>query len=142
MARVLRILSAVACLAVVTAGCGGAAQPQKLAVHGVPQALASDWERRASAIASAAAAGNNCNAQQLANALRSDVIKREHKLPLRLRAPLLTGVNSLAERIRCVVTVPTPPQKPPKPPPKPPHEHHGHGPGHDHGGGDGGGNDQ
>jgi len=139
MAGVSRILSAAALLAVVTAGCGGAAQPQKLAVHGVPPALANHWERQALAIASAAAAGNNCSALQLTNALRSDVTASEHRLPMRLRAPLLTGVNSLAERITCVVTVPTPPKKPPKP--KPPHEHHGHGH-HGQDGGDGGGNEQ
>jgi len=136
MARVLRILSAAALLAVVTAGCGGAAQPPKLAVHGVPRALAQDWEHQASAIASAAAAGNNCSALHLANALRSDVIATQHKLPLRFRTPLLTGVNALADRITCAPTVQTPPKKPPKPP----HEHHG-GHGH-HGHGGGGGNDQ
>ena len=137
MAGVLRILSAVVLFAVVTAGCGGSAEPRNVAVHGVPPALASHWERQTSAIASAASAGNNCSALQLANALRSDVIAREHRLPVRLRAPLISGVNSLAERITCVVTVPTPPKKPPKPP----HEHHGHGHnGQD--GGDGGGNEQ
>jgi hypothetical protein len=126
MARVLRILSAAALLAVVAAGCAGSAPPQKLVLPGVPRALASDWERQASEIASAAAARNSCNALQLANALRSDVIARKHELPRRLRAPLITGVNNLAERITCVPTVQTPPKKPPKPP----HEHHGrHGPG-------------
>jgi hypothetical protein len=134
---VLRILSAAALLAVVAAGCAGAAPRQKLAVRGVPRALASDWERQASAIASAAAAGNSCNALQLANALRSDVIAREHELPLPLRTPLLTGVNKLAERITCVPTLQTPPEKPSKPPHEP-HGRHGHGQGH----GDGGGNEQ
>lgn len=145
MATVLRILSAAALLAVVTAGCGGAAQPQKLAVHGVPLALAHDWEQRASAIASAAATGNNCSALRLANALRSDVKATQHEVPLRLRAPLLTGVNALADRITCVPTVQTPPKKAPsKKAPKPPPEHHGHHGHHDHGHGkgDGGGNDQ
>jgi len=135
---VSRILSAAALLAVVTAGCGGAAQPQELAVRGVPRALAQEWELQASAIASAAAAANNCKALQLANALRSDVIAMQHKVPRRLRAPLLTGVNALAGRLTCVPTVQTP-EKPPKKPPKPPHEHHGH---HGHGDGNGGGNDQ
>ncbi len=136
MARVLRIVSAVALLVVVAAGCGGAARSQRLAVDGVPRALAHNWERQASAIASAAALGNNCNALQLANALRRDVVATEHSVPRRLRTPLLTGVNALADRITCVPTV----QTPPKEPPKPPREHHGpHG---HHGHGDGGGNDQ
>lgn len=138
MATVLRILSAAALLVVVTAGCGDAAQPQKLAVHGVPPALAQDWEHQASAVASAAAAGNDCGALRLANALRSDVIATQHKVPLRLRAPLLTGVNALAGRITCVPTA----QKPPKKPPKPPHDDHGRHGHHGHANGDGGGNDQ
>ena len=135
MARVLRILSAAALFAVVAGGCGGAARPQRLAVHGVPRALAHDWEGQASAIATAAAAGDDCNALQLAHALRRDVIATQHELPPRLRTPLLTGVNALAERITCVMTVPAPPRKPSKPH----HEHHGH---HGHGHGDGGGNEQ
>jgi hypothetical protein len=101
--------------------------------------LARDWERQAAVIASAAAAGNNCNALQLANALRSDVVATEHSVPRRLRTPLLTGVNALADRITCVPTVQ--PKEPPKP--KPTHERHGpHGHHHGHGRGDGGGNDQ
>jgi hypothetical protein len=136
MARVLRILSAAAIVAVVAAGCGGAARPQEVAVHGVPPALAHDWEGKASAIATAAAAGDECDALRLANALRSDVIAEQHKLPVRVRAPLLTGVRALADRITCAPTV----QAPAKKPPKPPHEHHhGHG---RHGNGDGGGNEQ
>jgi len=122
MARVLRILSAAAFLAVVAAGCGGAA-PQKLALHGIPRALAQDWEQRASAIASAAAAGHSCNALRLADALRSDVVATQHKVPLRLRAP----------------TVQTQPKKPPKAP-RPPHEHHGKDGRHGHG--DSGGRDK
>ena len=127
MARVLRILSAAAFLAVVAAGCGGAA-PQKLALHGIPRALAQDWEQRASAIASAAAAGHSCNALRLADALRSDVVATQHKVPLRLRAPLLNGVKALANRITCVPTVQTP------------HEHHGKDGRHGHG--DSGGRDK
>jgi hypothetical protein len=139
MATVLRILSAAALLAVVTAGCGGAARPQKLAAHGVPRALAQDWAQQASAIASAAVAGNDCSALQLANALRSDVKAKQHRVPLRLRRQLLTGVNALAGRITCVPVV----QKPPPKPPKPPHDHHRHhGHGEGNGNGDGGGNDQ
>ena len=132
----LRILWAAALFVVVAAGCGGASGAKEAAVHGVPPALAQAWEGQASAIAAAASAGNSCRALQLANALRSDVIAKEHRLPRRLRSPLSTGVNALADRITCVPTV----QKPPKKPPKPPPEHHGkHG---HHGKGDAGGDEQ
>jgi hypothetical protein len=140
MSRVLRVLSAAALLVVVAAGCGGASEAKKAAVQGVPPALAQAWEGQASAIAAAASAGNSCRALQLANALRSDVNANEHRLPRRLRSPLSTGVNALADRITCVPIVQKPPKKPPKSPPKPPHEHHGKD-GH-HGKGDGGGNEQ
>jgi hypothetical protein len=99
----------------------------------VPRALAQKWASRASAIAAVAAAGNGCRAVQLANSLRDDVIAAEGRVPQRLRSPLVTGVNALADRLTCIqkVTVPKPPQKPPKPhkPPKKPPDHHG--PGHD-----------
>jgi hypothetical protein len=130
----------------VAAGCGGAARPQKAAVHGVPRALAQDWAAQASAIAAAAAARNDCHAQELALSLRSQVMQKQHLLPLRLRSPLVTGLDSLVGRTTCTqtVTVETTsgPPKPhgPKPPEKhgpqhkpPPHDH-GHGDGH---GGDG-----
>jgi hypothetical protein len=134
MGNVLRLFSAAALLAVSAAGCGGATRPQRAAFHGVPPALAQAWEGQASAIASAASAGNSCRALRLAASLRDDVAASEHKLPLRLRSPLLTGVNALAGRITCT-PVPTPPKKPPKgpkpePPPKP-HGPHGHDKGHD-----------
>jgi hypothetical protein len=138
MRRVLRVLSAAALLVMVAAGCGGASEAKKAAVHGVPPALAQAWEGQASAIATAASAGNSCRALQLANALRSDVIANQHKLPRRLRSPLFSGVNALVGRITCVPIV----QKPPKKPPKPPDEHHGKHDHHGHGKGDAGGNDQ
>lgn len=139
MGSVLRTVSALALLVVVAAGCGGAAHPQSSAFHGVPPALADDWEGKASSIAAAAAAGNGCRALLLANALRSDVIVSEHRLPPRLRLPLLIGVNALADRITCTVppqTVTAPPAPPahpkPKPKPQPPkHGHDHHGPGGD-----------
>lgn len=134
----LRIFSGAALLVVLLAGCGGSA-PRHSAAHGVPQALAREWEGRASAIASAAAAGDSCEAQSLAASLRDDVVTSQGKVPRRLRSALLTGVNSLADRTTCihVVTVPTHPEKPgpkepkPKPEPPKPHEHHDHGKGHD-----------
>ena len=138
--KVLRLLSAAALLVVVAAGCGGAAGPQRSAFHGVPRALAQDWEGKASDIATAASAGNSCLALQLAIALRADVVASKDRVPSRLRPPLLSSVNALADRIKCAPVVQTPPKKPAppkKPKPKEPHEHdhHGHR-------GHGGGNDQ
>jgi hypothetical protein len=138
---VLRIVSAAALLGVVFAGCGGAAPPQRSGFRGVPSALAQDWEGQATAIAAAASAGNSCRALQLARTLRTDVIRSRQKLPVRLRAPLLTAVNALADRITCAPAVAGVPRKPPKPS----HEKHGHDKHHgDHGHdqGDGGGPDQ
>jgi hypothetical protein len=139
--RVLRILSAAFLLVVVAAGCGGAARPERSGLHGVPRALAQDWEGKASDIAVAASAGNSCRALQLANALRADVEASKDELPSRLRPPLLTSVNALADRIKCTPVVQTQPKKPTppkKPKPKEPHEHDHH----DHHGHGGGGNDQ
>lgn len=113
-------------LAVVAAGCGGATRTRGSSQRGVPRALAQRWEREASAIATAAAAGDDCTALQLAGSLRDRVVAAEQEVPLRLRSPLLTGVNALADRITCT---PPPPRKPPgKPhkPPKPPPDDHGH----------------
>ena len=137
MAKVLRILTAALLLVVAAAGCGGAARPQKDAVPRVPRALAQNWEGRASAIADAASAGNSCQARQLANSLRTDVEASKNEVPLRLRAPLLTSVNALADRITCPPVTPTTTEKP-KPPPKPDHKEHGkgHGKGHGHDKGD------
>ena len=121
----MRIASTAALVVVVAAGCGGGGRPHELAVHGVPSALAQRWEGQARAIAAAASAGDNCGALRLANALRSDVRAQQHKVPLRLRSPLISGVSALADRITCTVKLP------PKPPPKKHDhhdlEHHGHG---------------
>jgi hypothetical protein len=132
MVRVLRILSGAALLVVVVAGCGGA--PQRSASQRLPRALAQDWEAQASAIATAADAGNDCRAMRLAASLSADVAASRHKLPLRLRSPLLTGVNGLAAGISTctpIVTVPVQPKPPKGPTPKPPKRHHP--PGHDKG---------
>jgi hypothetical protein len=139
--KVSRIAFVAAFVVVVAAGCGGAARPQQSAFHGVPPRLAHDWERQASAIAAAASAGDDCGAARLADALRTQVLESEQRVPPRLRRPLVEAVNALANRLTCTVTVQTVPQKPkPKPPPK--HDHHGdHGPGH-HKHGDGGGKDK
>ena len=103
----LRILSAAFLLVVVAAGCGGAARPQRSAFHRVPPAQAQDWEGQASDLAAAAYAGNSCRALELANALRADVVASKDKLPSRLRPPLLTSVNALADRIKCTPVVQT-----------------------------------
>jgi hypothetical protein len=136
MVKVLRILLAALLLVVVAAGCGGADRPQRAVVPRVPSALAQNWEGQASDIAAAASAGNSCRAQQLANVLRADVVASKDRVPSRLQPPLLTSVNALAERIKCVPvvqtsptepTLPTKPTPPKEPKPKEPHEHH-----HDH----------
>jgi hypothetical protein len=132
---VLRILSVLTLLTVVAAGCGGDTQTRRSADRGVPRTLAQGWEAQASAIADAAAGGDDCRALQLASSLRDQVVAAQRKVPLRLRSPLLTGVNALADRITC-----TPPR--PKKEPKPPPGHHDdHKPVH-HGHGGGNGNDQ
>src|SRR5438477_10404871 len=97
MAKVLRILSVAALLVAVVAGCGDAGA-HRSARSGIPRALARQWEQRASAIATAAAAGNDCRAMHLAASLRSEVAASRHELPLRLRRPLVTGVNAPAAR--------------------------------------------
>ena len=128
----MRIVSVVALLAVVVAGCGSGDRPQRAAANGVPQALGHAWTGQASAIASAASAGNSCRALHLATSLRDDVVSARLQVPSRLRLALVTGVNALVDRITCtpVVTNPTPPNEPakgPKPKPPKPHDHHGHG---------------
>jgi len=135
----VRVLAVAALLVVVAAGCGGSARPQRAAPHEIPRALARGWEGQASEIAAVASTGDSCRALELARSLHTEVVTSQPQVPLRLRAPLLTGVTSLADRITC--TRATVPRKPPKPP-KPPDKRHGHG--HEHGGGDGngGGNDQ
>jgi hypothetical protein len=138
--KVLRIVPAAALVALVVAGCGGAARTQGSAAPGVPPALAHDWARQASAIAAAAAAGNSCRALQLASSLRDQVIAAEGRVPDRLQRPLVSSVNALADRITCRQTVTVqapPPTQPPPTKPKPPpdhHDHHGH---HGHGGDNG-----
>jgi hypothetical protein len=137
--RVLRILSVTAFLALVAAGCGSSGRSPRQAAPVLPRALAQEWATRATAVANAAGAGDNCRALQLASSLRNEIIADEGKIPDRLQKPLVQSANALAERITCTVpprtvTLPPTPQHGPKPPDhKPPHHH-------DHGkhGGDGG----
>jgi hypothetical protein len=127
---VLRIVSVTALAAFVLAGCGSSGA-QTRAHGGIPRALAAAWATRASAVASAAAAGEDCRASELASSLRDEIISKEGQVPARLRKPLVEGANALADRITCTVppqTVTVTPPPKPKPPPgheKPPHDHHG-----------------
>lgn len=123
------ILSVAALVVLVAAGCGGSSRPDSSAARGVPRVLASEWASQASAVADAAAAGDDCQAAQLAAALRTDVIEKEAQVPARLQSALLTGVNALADRIVCQAppqTVTVPAKEPPKPPEPPKHDHHDH----------------
>jgi hypothetical protein len=119
---VLRILSVTA-LVLVAAGCGSAG-PQPQANRGLPRALASAWAARASAIATAAAAGQDCRASQLASSLRDEIIAKEGRVPARLQRPLVQGANALADRITCTVTAVPPRKNKPKPPHHEPPKHH------------------
>ena len=126
---------AAALILLVAAGCGGSSRPNSVA-HKLPRPLAQAWAAQASSIADAAAAGDGCRARQLAGSLRTEVISQRGRVPARLQGPLLEAVNSLADRIVCVVppvTVTTTPQ-PPKPKEHHGPDHHGH---HGHGGGGG-----
>lgn len=135
--NVLRFLLTISHLVLLAAGCGGSSRPTRTGAREVPRALASEWEARASAVAQAAAAGDDCHASQLAASLRDDVIAKESQVPQRLRSPLLAGVNALADRIVCQAPPKTVTALPAKPP-KHPHEHgHHHGRGGDNQG-DGG----
>jgi hypothetical protein len=130
--NVSRIVSAVALTALLVAGCGGSSRPpDRTAVHGVPRALASEWEARAVEVANAAAAGDSCRASQLAASLRDEVIANQSHVPSRLQSPLLAGVNALADRIVCrppTNTVTAPPASPPEHKPHDDHgKHHKHG---------------
>lgn len=131
---VLRI-GLVAILVVLAAGCGGGSASRQPSFQGVPPALAHDWERQASAIGRAASTGDDCEAMHLANSLRAQVFAAAHSVPVRLRSPLVAGVNALANSLTCTVTtVQTVPQKPKPPPKHDHHDEHGHGH-HKHGGG-------
>jgi hypothetical protein len=129
--KVVRIASTAALVLLVAAACGSGAQSHSSASRGVPRVLAAKWAAQASAIADAAAAGNGCDALHRTSALRNEVIDAGAKVPARLRSPLVTGVNALADRLVCepppqpVPVAPQPPKKPPKDDHQ--HKHHGHG---------------
>jgi hypothetical protein len=127
---VFRLVAAIA-LVVFVAGCGGSARPQTTAARGLPPPLAQQWAAQASSIADAAANGQGCRAQRLASTLRNEIIAQEGRVPARLRSPLVTGANALADRITCTPQPVTVQAEPPKPQPKhgpdPGHHHHDHG---------------
>jgi len=124
---VLRIACPVCLIALVAGGCGAGGQPRGNATAKLPPALAANWANEAEAIASAAAAGQSCQAKRLAGRLRDEVIKAGGKVPSKLSAPLLGGVNSLSDRIVCTPQIVTRPAPTPKPPEKHPHhDHHKH----------------
>jgi hypothetical protein len=128
---VKRLLLALALLA---AGCGGAAPPPKPRQPHLPRALAATWRTQANAVAEALAARDGCTAKEHATALRASVIDaiQSGRVAPRFQEELLAAVNDLPDRIGC--TPPPAPVVEPGPPPK--HEHdHGHKHGH-HGKGD------
>jgi hypothetical protein len=133
----LRLVSVTALVVLAAAGCGGGStRPQQTASRGLPPALAQQWAVQASSIADAAANGQGCRAQRLASTLHDEIVAKEGRVPARLRSPLVTGANALADRITCTVpaqpvTAAPKPSKPPKPhgPGEPP-GHHGHGDDH------------
>ena len=107
---------------VLLAGCGSqrAAAPKQ--PH-LPHALATAWRHDADAIAASLAVGDGCLAQQRTVALRTAVIAavNARRLAPRFQEPLVSAVNDLSSRIRCV------------PPPAPAHDDHGKHKGHDEG---------
>ena len=130
---VLRIVSVTALAAFVVAGCGSSGA-QTRGNGGIPRALAAAWATRASAVATAAAAGEDCRASELASSLRDAIIAKEGQVPARLQKPLVEGANALADRITCTVppqTVTVAPAPKSKPSghekPKPPHDRRKHG---------------
>ncbi len=134
----MRRVAALLALLPALAACGGSSGPPP--GPRLPRTLAQTWARQAHAIASAAAAGDGCRAQQLAGSLRDEVIADQGRVPTPLRAPLLGSVNDLADRIACAPPPATLPAAPPAAPPgkakpaKPPKPPHGKGKGN---GGDG-----
>ena len=107
-------------LAAGATGCGGSRHETEATEVKLPRSLARAWASRADAIAAAAAAGQGCRAQTLADSLRDDVVGADARVPGTYRTKTLVSVNHQADRIACV-----PPTKsatePPKPQPHPPH---------------------
>lgn len=112
-------------LAGLAAACGSAGQAEGRPAARLPRSLAETWAAQAEAVAGALGSGSGCRARALAAALRDEVIAAEARLPGPLRAPLLEGVNALANRIACLVPPRTVTVQPPRPgkgpaPPPPP----------------------
>jgi hypothetical protein len=131
---VLRLLAVTALVVLAADGCGGSGRPEPTAAPTLPPALAQQWAAQASSIASAAAHGQGCRARRLAATLRNEIVAQKGRVPARLRSPLVTGANALADRITCTVLPQTATAGPPKAPEPPkPHDDHGHNHDHDHG---------
>ena len=101
--RGLAPLAAVCALTL--AGCGGTPSRQATPPppH-LPRALAQTWAQQADGVASALAAGDGCTAQQLAGALRTEVVQalNQRLVPQAFQEQLLATVNDLPARIACV----------------------------------------
>ena len=111
--------------ALLLAGCGGTQpQPHVQQPH-LSRTLAQALRAQTDAVAAALAAGDGCLARERASSLQRSVITavNERRLPPRFQEPLLSAVNDLAGRIRCV-----PPPAPAKHEHAKPHEQHGHHP--------------
>ena len=121
-------LAVVLALVLGGAGCGSALKDTTPREPHLPRALAQSWARQAEAVAAAIASNDGCSAQTQVAALHQSVISaiNEHRVPTRFLEPLSSGVNDLADQIRC-----TPPPAPatttaPAPhAPKPKHHDHG-----------------
>jgi len=100
--RRLALLAALCALTL--AGCGGTPSHQAPPPPHLPRALAQTWAQQADGVASALAAGDGCTAQQLAGALRTEVVQalNQRVVPQAFQEQLLATVNDLPARIVCV----------------------------------------
>jgi hypothetical protein len=117
----VRGVPAIACLAVLAAGCGGSAK-RAAPPPGpkLPHALGSRLAAESAALADALDRGDSCGARTAADRLRSDLTASIARVPAVLQEPLSSRVNQLvAETPACVPPVVARPQ------PKHGHEKHG-----------------
>jgi len=90
-------------------GCGSGAEQRAAPPPTLPRAVALGLARASDDVAAALAAGDNCRALTLAQALRerTTAAVAGANVPPRLRRPLQAAANDLAGRIEC-----TPPPRP------------------------------
>ncbi|HWX09295.1 MAG TPA: hypothetical protein VNY33_04900 [Gaiellaceae bacterium] len=95
--------------ALALAGCGSAVKHTASKPPQLPRALAQVWAQQADGVAGALAAGDGCTAQQLAGALRAEVVQavNARQIPSAFQESLLATANDLTGRITC-----NPPEKP------------------------------